>query len=289
MPKLGILVTHGMGSQHPGYATPFIEEVSRRLGAAAAAVAWQEVYWADVIARREDDLWACMQRAVDPCDRPIPLDWRGVREFVVHNFGDAIAYQRDLSPGDSTYDAIHARVSDEIARLRRALPSRRAPIVVVAHSLGAHIMSNYLWDRQHPDPDRPDTLEGVPTLASFVTFGCTIPLFALAFPVARPITVPGRAIQGPLREASRWLNFLDRDDVLGWPIRPLYEKDRSRLTRAQKRTVERIEEYEINVGGVTKSWNPVSHTGYWTDDDFTRPVAAHLRRLLSALHDPARP
>jgi len=281
--KLGILVIHGMGSQRPGYSTPFTDEVSARLGASAADVVWQEIYWADVIAHREEALWECMQRALDRCDRPIPLDWRSVRELVVHNFGDAIAYQRDLSPGGSTYDAIHARVSDEIERLRPALQSRRSPVVVIAHSLGAHIMSNYIWDRQHSGPKRPDPLEGLPGLCSFITFGCTIPLFSLAFPVARPITVPGHAIRQPLRNQARWLNFFDRDDVLGWPVRPLYEKNRTHLTRAQRRTVERIEEREIDAGTLVTRWNPLSHTGYWTDDDFTRPVATHLRRLLAAM------
>lgn len=285
MPKIGILVIHGMGSQRPGYSGPLIDHVSRRLGAVAADLRWQEIYWADAIADREKELWDCMRRAVDPLGRPVPLDWRRVREFVVHNFGDAIAYQRDLSDTESTYAAIHARVSDAISHLESELPSPDAPIVILAHSLGAHIMSNYVWDRENADPGLPDPLEGLAALCSFITFGCSIALFSLAFPIARPITVPGPAIREPLRSEARWLNFLDRDDVLGWPIRPLYEKNAGALTEAQQRTVERIEEHEIGVGNVVTGWNPASHTGYWTDEDFTRPLAAHLRGLLAATAD----
>ena len=281
--KVGILVIHGMGSQSPGYSEPLGDEVSRRLGDGARHAVWQEIYWADAIADRERRLWCCMQGAVDPTGRPIRLDWRRVREFVVHNFGDAIAYQRDLSETESTYAAIHERVSEAIAALKRELPSPDAPIVVMAHSLGAHIMSNYIWDRQNPRPDRDDSLEDLPGLCSFLTFGCSISLFSLAFPIARPITVPGPAIREPLRTEARWLNFLDRDDVLGWPIRPLYEKNEVALTNAQRRTVDRIEEHEVNAGSLLKSWNPASHTEYWTDDDLTRPVAAHLRQLLAAI------
>lgn len=281
--RIGILVIHGMGSQSPGYSGPLVDEVSRRLDDAASDVAWQEIYWADAIADRERRLWDCMQRAVEPDGRTVPLDWRPVRQFVVHNFGDAIAYQRDLSAAESTYATIHGRVSEAIASVKRVLPSPDSPLVVLAHSLGAHIMSNYLWDRQNPGPGRPDSLEDIPGLCSFITFGCSIALFSLAFPIARPITVPGPAIREPLRTESRWLNFLDRDDVLGWPVRPLYEKNDGALSRAQRRTVERIEEHEIGVGGLLKSWNPASHTGYWTDDDLTRPIASHLDRLLAAL------
>jgi hypothetical protein len=63
----------------------------------------------------------------------------------------------------------------------------------------------------------------------------------------------------------------------------LYSLSSAKLTVAEQRTVDKIEDYEINVGGLLTSWNPASHSAYWEDDDFTVPVTSFLRSLLKAL------
>ena len=201
---------------------------------------------------------------------------------MIHNFGDAVAYQRDTQKA-SAYAEIHEIVSTRLKNLKNALPDPTSPIVVMAHSLGAHIMSNYIWDQQASNANAAG-LESLPTLAAMITFGCNIPLFSLSFAKATPIDVPGKGITKPaLVAASRWLNFMDRDDVLGWPLRPLYEMSSARLSAAERRTVDKIEDYEINVGGLVTAWNPAAHSAYWEDNDFTRPVANCLQTLLQAV------
>ena len=114
-----------------------------------------------------------MQRAVEPGGAGgagIDLDWRRVREFVVHNFGDAVAYQRDSVREGSAYTAVHRIISSRLRALKTALADRTAPIMVVAHSLGAHMMSNYIWDRQRRRRGEPDALEDIPTLVSVISF-----------------------------------------------------------------------------------------------------------------------
>jgi hypothetical protein len=280
--KIGLLVIHGMGDQTPGFSNDLRAEVAGRLAAKKTRFVWQEVYWADALEPRETDLWAAMKSAKEPDGSEISLDWQKVRGFVVHNFGDALAYHRSTKPG-STYADIHRIVSREIGTLKAALPKPDSPIVVLAHSLGAHIMSNYIWDHQPPGAVN-DGLESLPTLAAMITFGCNIPLFSLDFDQATPIDLPAGGVTKPaVVSASKWLNFLDRDDVLGWPLRPLYEQNTAGFTPAQLKTVERIEEHEIDVGGLLTSWNPAAHASYWDDDDFTTPVASYLRTLLTAL------
>jgi hypothetical protein len=279
--RIGVLVAHGMGHQEAGFADPLIGEVSRRLDHLASRVVWQPIHWAAVLEEREAVLWKAMHEARTPDGRAIGLDWTAVRRFVVHNLGDAVGYQRD---GHSTSAGrlVHEVISRNVEALQRKLDDPAAPVVVLAHSLGAHMLSNYIWDRQHPHASRP-ALAAIPTLTSFVTFGCNIPLFALAYDEAHPITLPGEGVtKRELRDAARWLNFLDRDDVLGWPVAPLYLKDWDRLTAGERATVERTEDLEIAVGGPLTDWNPQAHDRYWTDDDFTAPVAAHLTGLLDA-------
>jgi hypothetical protein len=90
------------------------------------------------------------------------------------------------------------------------------------------------------------------------------------------------AISDPaMLAAVRWLNFLDRDDVLGWPLRPLYEKDKEDLTPGQRRTLDALEDHELKVGGLITSWNPAAHDFYWEDDEFVRRVADYFRTVLA--------
>lgn len=278
---IGILVIHGMGKQEPGFSQEIQAEITHRLGGSAARFVWQEIFWGHALQVRENKLWEDMGRAREPDGSRIPLDWQSIREFVVHNFGDALAYHRDHGK-DSAYVRIHEIVSQKIAALKAALADPAAPVVVMAHSLGAHIMSNYLWDQQAKNAEATG-FEDLPTLAAMITFGCNIPLFSLAFDKATPIDVPGKGIKkAELIAAARWLNFVDRDDVLGWPLRPIYEHSGATLNAAEKRTIDRLEDYEINVGGFATAWNPVAHGAYWTDDDFTAPVTDYLLKLAQA-------
>jgi hypothetical protein len=279
---IGALVVHGMGRQEPGFAEGLCAAVSDRLGADAARVIWQEVLWAEILEPRETALWTAMEQASDPHGDRLSIDWGPVRRFVLHNFGDATGYQRDRHI-ESAGQLIHQRVSNAVEMLHGRLADPAAPVIVLAHSLGGHIMSNYIWDRQHPSANPPpgQPLAPLPTLAGMITFGCNIPLFALAYRDAKPIDLPGVAISDPaIVAAVRWLNFFDRDDVLGWPLRPLYEKDSAGLSPGQRRTLDKLEDQEIGVGGLFTGWNPASHDYYWENDTFVRQVAEYFSRML---------
>lgn len=71
--------------------------------------------------------------------------------------------------------------------------------------------------------------------------------------------------------------------MLGWPLKPLYEKNRAKLSTSQKATVSRIEDDEINVGSIITGWNPGSHNNYWKDNDMTKPLARYLKNVVRAL------
>jgi hypothetical protein len=265
MNSLGVLVIHGMGSQMPGYSVAMKDELERSFPITSPGVAWEEVLWADVLRSREIDLLDAMSSA------PQPLNWASLREFVVHSFGDALAYHRSHAV-DSAYSRVHKLISGSVSTLQGRL-SPSAPIIVIAHSLGAHMMSNYIWDQQNGGTHSP-----IPNLLTMITSGNNIPLFSLDFPdaISRPVTLP----RSPL---ARWLNFYDRDDVLGWPLRPLYENNLAQLTPEQQATVGCIQDREINVGNLATSWNPMSHMDYWTDKDFTDPVIEYFLRVFDSL------
>ena len=265
--EIGVLIVHGMGAQPADFADAFIAEMRDRLlrlGVEPDAVSWRAGWWADTVKEREDDLWHDLARAHT-------LRYDAARRFVISHFGDALAYQRVPSQGMDVYRTIHARIREHLAALREQMGGDK-PVVVLAHSLGSAIISNFAWDEQKsPTPGTTPT-ERLETLAGLVTFGSNIPLFTLCLDEIVAIRFPVPTLPAPLRAASRWLNFFDADDVLGYPLRPLSATYHAAVSA----------DLQVNVGTPLRSWNPLSHDEYWTDNDFTVPVAALIRDVLGA-------
>ena len=114
---------------------------------------------------------------------------------VIHGMG---AQQKDFA------DALMADVLSRVGADASGALARRV------HDHGLHPGS--------PARARPECLHGCQNLVALVTFGCNIPLFSLDFDVATPIDLPGPGItKQALIDASRWLNFLDRDACWAGP------------------------------------------------------------------------
>jgi hypothetical protein len=272
--KLGILVVHGMGSQKdPHFADNMIDEVNGRvkdLDLNPHDVAWQPLYWADLLEPQENELWSKLSKHNT-------LGFESLRKFVLSNLADAVAYQREPDSPPDVYQRIHARVHEGVVSLRVKLGDQDAPLLVMAHSLGSYVMSNYIWDQQRQNSAAIPSLtefEKMRTLCTLITFGCNIALFSLALSHYVGITFPPQELKPPLRSAARWLNFFDPQDILGYPVKPLWDGYANNP---------QIEDREINVGNIFTSWNPLSHDQYWTDNDFTEPVAQHIASLLKVL------
>lgn len=273
--KLGILVVHGMGSQKdPHFADEMTKEVNdrvKKLGFAPGAdLAWQPVYWADILEPHETQLWNALKE-------DHKLSFEGPRKFILSNLGDAVAYQRQPDSAPDVYQRIHTAVHECIVALHENLGQQDVPLIIMAHSLGSYILSNYIWDRQHHYEDTrygQTAFERMETLASIITFGSNIAVFSLALAKYVGIGFPAAELSPELKAAARWLNLFDPQDILAYPIKPLcaaYMKN------------PQIQDIEINVGNLLTSWNPLSHDGYWTDNDFTERVAKQIAVVLSAL------
>lgn len=286
--KLGVLLIHGMGDQSADFADGMIGELTkrvRRAGGDDRHICFQKIWWAPILAQKEADL---IRRMSDS------LDWMSLRRFVIRSLADAIAYQasyRRISAHQiSVYKQVHQEIGRSVRSLRKRLRSGKpkeapeAPLVIIGHSLGCHMISNYIWDVRHKSASsKPkNAFDRMETISAVITMGCNIPLFALAFERLEPIEFPTPGIRNvfpaetdpeELRQVTQWWNFYDPDDVLGYPLRsldPLYAQ-----------AVDR--DIAVNVGGLFTSWNPASHMAYWTDNDVTVPVAELLSQTLALL------
>lgn len=268
--KLAILVIHGMGSQDEDFADEMIDEINSRISGFSLNpddVAWKTVFWADIVEPRQTKYLEYARKNHD-------IDYITLRQFVITALGDATAYQKIGDNETATYGKIHSRVSAAINNLYEGdLEHKNCPLIVFAHSLGGHIMSNYIWDMQKASRNGDITLssfEKMEHLAGFVTFGCNIPVFTFAHDIVVPISFPGEKLTEAEKSKAKWLNYYDPDDILGYPLKA--------INSAYDKTV--YADIPINVGGMFSSWNPISHGDYWTDNNFTKPVSKFISTFL---------
>lgn len=272
MTRLALAVIHGIGgltkadpwdTARRTYSDPLRRGLIDRLGARTVAqdIAWREIFWNDIIqdwqSAFEDRLAARM--VVGP-----------LRRFVISGLGDAGAYA--WSPkGDSTYQRIHARVDAALRALEA--DTGGGPLVLVAHSMGGHILSNFLWDRlKCPDPDA-SPFARIGTLAALVTFGCNIPVFAFTSDPVRAIAPPASGY----RLRPWWRNYYAPADPLGFPLAPT-GGDYARLAAGPEPELIDVPVWPGLPGIVSATaW---SHRAYWTSasllDPLARTVAAAL-------------
>ena len=216
--ELAVLVIHGMGSQVPSFAEDMMEELNDRvddLGKDSKTIAWKSIYWANILEGRQREYLRDAKRAGD-------LDYIGLRQFMLSAFGDASAYQKVESKENTTYKKIHKRVERDIKSLYvKELKSKPKPLVILAHSLGGHIMSNYIWDMQHSNDAGMSPFERMEKLSGIITFGCNIPFFTFAYEKVEPIQFPPKKLPPGLKKKAKWLNFYDPDDVLAYPLKAI--------------------------------------------------------------------
>ena len=271
--KLAIGVIHGMGSQGATrppssdtltFSKDLARLVERDVGTAKfnTDVAWREIFWSDILQGRQLNYLKRIKRRTDFDD---------VRKFVLCNLSDASAYRPTAGNDADTYGAIHNRVRTTIAELEADCEDG-APLILLAHSLGGHILSNYMYDLSKNPGSVPSAFQQMKRLMFFVTFGCNIPVFVFAYPPedVTPIARPGTGLPPDKTMNPWWYNFYDRDDVLGYPLKDIGPKYKALVDAGELRDV------SVNAGNPLVAWTPLSHNAYWKDADVVDPI----RRLV---------
>ena len=266
MKSLVVLPVHGMGETKRTYADDLRRGLRDELGTTAwSKTVFKPIYYQDVIQNNQTKVWEAMKDNAD-------LSLKKLREFMIYAFSDAASLEHQSDRPDSAYVLAQERIRDTLIEVLDAGVSPTTPVALLPHSLGGQVLSNYIWDSQkdqgiwkHKPLQRPAaeiSFLKLETLRLMVTAGCNIPLFVAGLETIAPFARP--------HPSFRWLNFYDKEDVLGWPLKPLSPEYASIVES----------DFAINSGNLLTSWNPLSHTGYWTDDDFLDPTVQALRVLL---------
>ena len=136
---VGIMVVHGIGTNDLTYADRFMHAVMRKLWRSERErIHWQPVFWADVIRPHQ---MAYMHRARGMTF----MTYWNQRRFVLSALADAASYAQIGDPNDSVYEDIQKKITRGIKHLKDANDPDR-PLIIVAHSLGCHIVSTYIHD-----------------------------------------------------------------------------------------------------------------------------------------------
>ncbi len=267
MPKdIAIITVHGMGDTQEDY----YKDLERKLRKAVGREIWDDrvhlehVYFQGLLQGNQEEMW-------DAMDDEYHLRWDSLRKFMLFSFSDAVAIEHSLHKDKVLYIAVHQTIATAFDNAYVALGNEAKPVILIAQSLGGQEVSNYIWDamndlRLFEQPGEGDETQRafrrLSTCRHFVTTGCNIPLFKSGLSDPQNFGRPNTDFT--------WLNFFDRDDVLGYPIH----------TMAASFDVNWVEDHEVSVGGFFSGWNPFSHVKYWTDRDVINPIAEKITAIL---------
>lgn len=276
MSKAVALITiHGMGDTERDYYVEFYDKIKKSLGEAAwAKVIFKDIYYQDVLQGNQEAIFNKMRQQID---------WMKLRKFLLFGFSDAASLEYNKHTRGSPYFLTQKIILDAMDAIFDDSEEQSIPVIIIAQSLGCHIISSYLWDADSTRipsvgvwsvPRDDGVLDGSPkdqfrrmkSLHCLYTTGCNIPIFVAGHKRIEAIRPPS-----PL---FKWHNFFDEDDVLGWPLKPLSSSYESL-----------VEDIPINAGGglfgtIAASWNPFSHGQYWTDKEVIRHLAAAIKRII---------
>ncbi|KGP77360.1 MULTISPECIES: hypothetical protein [Paenibacillus] len=273
--KVAVIVIHGLGKQQEDFASIFIDNLLKTFSAISgeknpeSCIEIKPVWWASIFASREEEL---KRKLVGP---PHNLRYVELREFMIHYLADAVAYQPLRDGGEQNYDAVHQAISKELNSLSTEA-GLDAPLCVISHSLGSVIASNFFYDLQHAKENTKITnpnsaLERGETLSLFYTCGTTLPLWSLRYAsFDRPIQVPSKEFSAKYPAiAGEWINFYDKDDVLGYPLKSIHPEYDKAVH----------EDRDVNVGTILDQWTPLCHNGYLHSNKVIKPIAEGLHKV----------
>ncbi|MCI5076089.1 hypothetical protein [Oricola sp.] len=280
MTKTVVLLTiHGMGEGDTAtgeissddditYPNDMIEAMERTFEERWQKVEIVKIYYQGFLQPNELDYYRKTQRK---------MSWHPLRKLAINGIADAGSLEYSRATEGGPYYLTQGHIMEKLGAAHDNVGGSSPPVVVLAHSLGCEVISNYIWDanketktygfwekaeRESPQGPRLE-FQKLTTLKAMITTGCNIPMFIAGLrPEERvPIDKP--------TDDFTWDNYYDKDDVLGYPLEALSE-DYGKL----------VTDHAIRVGNLFTGWNPFSHNEYWKSRTIRNALADQLEHYI---------
>jgi len=266
MKDIALITFHGMGKVEPTYFKGLQKGLKKSMGPKWDRVSFQNVQYAPILQGAQEKLWKDIISAPNN-----DVDSTRLRQFFLYGFGDAGSLEYSAHSNKTKYLEVEKEIQRALGEAFLELgQDKNKHVVIIAHSLGCQVISNYLWDAQSntyifKNPKALDEGKSeflcLKSLQNLVTICCNFPLFIGSISDRRCFSKPNAQF--------RWDNYYDPDDILGWPLKQLGT------------SFNMVNDHAINAGGIFTSWNAFSHTRYWSDDDVIGAVANILQSHIS--------
>lgn len=317
--KVAVLAVHGIGSyfrdgvvlRHApvadrSYADAFFTRLQDSLRDDFEKIAYRAAVWSD------PELEAAQEQLAQSVRRDLFTATFASRA-IAELFSDATAYKyvgaADPRFAESNYFHANKSLHADLAALEGELDGAGddTPLILVAHSMGCHVLSNYRWDvtRHHARVFGPGAADAstaftrLDTVVGLFFLGCNLPLFTLGVRPEDKIAfpVPGLAMRERhlADEAPAvWKNYHDPDDWLGYPVanetrayfegaHPDYDPASGRVLGDPRlepgRTVD-VQDERVETPFFRGGWNIKSHLLYWRSRRVVKDVAATIKPML---------
>lgn len=269
--SVALFTIHGMGETPKNYHHLFLERIKKQMGENWKRVKFESIYYQDILQFNQTEIFKKMK---------ILTRWDGLRKFVLYNLSDAASVDYRRWEKNSLYHQTQKRIWDTLKKIYKRYDEQKIPVVILAYSLGCHVLSNYIWDSQQKDPSsgvwkyenikaldkKEKSFLKLKSMSKLITIGCNIPVFVAGYKDIKPFKT--------LNKNFQWINLYDKDDILGWPLKPLGKEYRELVQDVAINANENLEDL------VFKSWNPRSHESYFGDRQVISTVANALSEFI---------
>ena len=179
--KIVIATIPGIGTKEVGYSTDFEKDIRRFANNKVKAnlrILETRPFGVTDVDKNQNNLFRRLD-AVNKLGGVLSL-----RKFVLEAFGDGVTFERDSSNPERTYHRIHTYLKKEIEEANSLL-NEGDVLVILAASMGVHVLSTYIWDADNKkgifkdNPAKPN--QNLKNLDYLATIGCNIPLFVSGF------------------------------------------------------------------------------------------------------------
>lgn len=277
MADLVILAAPGMGAVDEGFAEPLFQALKNSLGDD-----WSRIHTDTILC--QGHLQPNLERVFEAMQKR-DMDYLRARKFMLYGLAEASAQMADTHQRGGNYDKTQQAIYQTFERAAKAT-SDNAPVILLSHSIGCCILSNYLWDAQRATINHGIWRDGGPkgvhkgsakdlflrgkTIAHWYTLGASNPLWTagMARDQIQAVTSDTRGYN------FRWKNFYHPDDLFGWPLKP--------LSPSYNQAVYRDFETRPLADWSAASWGPqlVSHDGYWQSEMVLRNLVEDVTEVL---------